>query len=107
MMLSVRVPGGTRSGRCSFAGVFGTALPAPSTTPLRALSLPISAGSATAARTPLPPLRPRSSPFAGAITSGSASAIHVARVAMSSARTPHTSAARASGHSRASAMNSS
>ena len=44
MISIVRVPGGIRSGRCSRAGVFGKALPAPSTMPLSRPSLPSNAG---------------------------------------------------------------
>src|SRR5437667_321653 len=58
MMLSVRVPGGTKSGRPRRCGVLGNAYDAPlmrppPTTP----NLPARAGSAKTARIPLPPLR--------------------------------------------------
>src|SRR6266568_1737602 len=66
LMLSVRVPAGIRSGRCSLTGVLGKALLAPRTMPLPLPSLPSSAGRAMAALMPLPPLRPRSSPLPGA-----------------------------------------
>jgi hypothetical protein len=65
LMLSVRIPTGARSGRCSLAGVLGKALLAPRTIPLPLPSLPSSAGRAIAALMPLPPLRPRSSPLPG------------------------------------------
>ncbi len=84
----MRVPAGARSGRCSLAGVLGNALPAPSTMPLPLPSLPSNAGSAIAARMPLPPLRPRSSPLPGASTSGSASASHCAKVRICALRQP-------------------
>ncbi len=75
--------------------------------PLPLPSLPSSAGSAINARMPLPPLRPRSSPLPGANTSGSASASHRANLTIWPSCKPHADAARAAGHSRACAMNSS
>ena len=103
----MRVPAGARSGRCNLASVFGKELLAPSTIPLPRPSFPSNAGSATIARIAPPPCRPRSSPFPGATTSGSASAIHSASVRIWSSGTPQTEAARDTGHSRARAMNSS
>ena len=75
--------------------------------PLPLPSLPSNAGSAIARGSPLPPLRPRSSPLPGANTSGSASASQLGEgdICSPAARMP--AAARATGHSRAIAMNSS
>src|SRR5439155_1009621 len=71
MMLSVRVPSGTRSGRASRPGVFGNAKDAPLTSPPPGTpNFPASAGSAKIARMPLPPFWFRSSPLPTLIAAG-------------------------------------
>ncbi len=70
-MFSVRVPGGSRSGRCSLASVFGNTKPAPLTRPPPGTpNFPASAGSAKIARMPLPPFWLRSSPLPTLIEAG-------------------------------------
>src|SRR5947207_1760762 len=107
-MFSVRVPFGTKSGRASFAGVFGNAPRAPLTRPPPFTpNLPASAGSANAARTPLPPFWLRSSPLPTAIAAGEIVRNHSANCWTSRSSSPHSPAAAASVHGRASAMYSS
>src|SRR5438093_1048556 len=107
-MFSVRVPFGTKSGRASFAGVFGNAPRAPLTRPPPFTpNLPASAGSANAARTPLPPFWLRSSPLPTAIAAGEIVRNHSANCWTSRSSSPHSRAAAASVHGRARAMYSS
>src|SRR3989304_8969 len=71
MMLSVRVPAATRSGRASRAGVLGNANEAPLTRPPPGTpNFPARAGSAKTARMPLPPFWLRSSPLPTLIAAG-------------------------------------
>src|SRR5207245_719899 len=108
MMLRVRVPSGTRSGRARRRGVFGNAKDAPLTSPPPGTpNFPPSAGSAKIARMPLPPFWLRSSPLPTLIAAGASAWYHSASARMSPSDTPQTRAASETLQRRARAMNSS
>src|SRR5947207_269420 len=104
-MLSVRVPGGASSGRCSRRGVLGNAYPAPLISPPPGTpNFPASAGSAKIARIPLPPFWLRSSPFPTLIAAGVSAAYHSASVRIWPSGTPQMRAASAPLYRRARAI---
>ena len=104
----MRVPGGTRSGRCRRAVVLGKAWLAPLTSPPPGVPhLPASAGRANTARQPLPPFRLRSSPLPTLIAAGDSVWYHSASWTIWLSGTPQTRAATAGGYRRACAMNAS
>ncbi len=93
-MLRVRVPGGSRSGRCSLAGVLGNTKPAPLTSPPPGTpNFPARAGRAKIARMPLPPFWLRSSPLPTLIAAGESVWYHSASRRMSASGTPQMRAA--------------
>ena len=97
-MLSVRVPGGTRSGRWRRCGVLGKTKPAPLMHPAPGTPhLPASAGRAKIARMPLPPFWLRSSPLPTLIAAGVRVAYHSASVWIWLSGTPQIRAASAGG----------
>src|SRR6267378_3257942 len=107
-MLSVRVPFGTRSGRASFAGVRGNAARAEFTSPPPfTANFPARAGRAKTARTPLPPFWLRSSPLPTLMAAGEMVRNQSASCWTAVSTNPHSRAAAAGVHFRASAMYSS